>query len=107
MISHAEALALVHAHVATLTSESVASADAEGRVLAEVLSSPAELPPFDNSAMDGFALATAGTGALADSEHVVSGTVAAGQDVGAAATGTAWEIMTGAGARERRCGGAD
>ncbi|RBH69909.1 molybdopterin molybdenumtransferase MoeA, partial [Xanthomonas oryzae pv. oryzae] len=56
MISHAEALALVHAHVATLTSESVASADAEGRVLAEVLSSPAELPPFDNSAMDGFAL---------------------------------------------------
>ncbi|RBF07540.1 molybdopterin molybdenumtransferase MoeA, partial [Xanthomonas oryzae pv. oryzae] len=61
MISHAEALALVHAHVATLTSESVASADAEGRVLAEVLSSPAELPPFDNSAMDGFALATAGT----------------------------------------------
>lgn len=97
MISHAEALALVHAHVATLTSESVASADAEGRVLAEVLSSPAELPPFDNSAMDGFALATAGTGALADSEHVVSGTVAAGQDVGAAATGTAWEIMTGAG----------
>ncbi|UNE64721.1 molybdopterin molybdotransferase MoeA [Xanthomonas oryzae] len=97
MISHAEALALVHAHVATLTSESVASADAEGRVLAEVLSSPAELPPFDNSAMDGFALATAGTGALADSEHVVSGTVAAGQDVGAAATGMAWEIMTGAG----------
>ncbi|WP_256967026.1 molybdopterin molybdotransferase MoeA, partial [Xanthomonas oryzae] len=97
MISHAEALALVHAHVATLSSESVASADAEGRVLAEVLSSPAELPPFDNSAMDGFALATAGTGALADSEHVVSGTVAAGQDVGAAATGTAWEIMTGAG----------
>lgn len=66
-------------------------------MLAEVLSSPAELPPFDNSAMDGFALATAGTGALADSEHVVSGTVAAGQDVGAAATGTAWEIMTGAG----------
>lgn len=97
MISYAEALALLHAHVATLTSEWVASADAEGRVLADALSSPAELPPFDNSAMDGFALATAGAGALADSEHVVSGTVAAGQDAGAAATGAAWEIMTGAG----------
>ncbi|CCF70290.1 molybdenum cofactor synthesis domain protein [Xanthomonas citri pv. punicae str. LMG 859] len=47
--------------------------------------------------MDGFALATAGMGALADSEHVVSGTVAAGQDAGAAAIGAAWEIMTGAG----------
>ncbi|MCL1532622.1 molybdopterin molybdotransferase MoeA [Xanthomonas nasturtii] len=97
MISYAEALALIHTHVATLTSEWVASADAEGRVLAAPWSSPAELPPFDNSAMDGFALATAGAGAPADSEHVVSGTVAAGQDAGAAATGAAWEIMTGAG----------
>ncbi|PPV07500.1 molybdopterin biosynthesis [Xanthomonas bromi] len=97
MISYAEALALVHAHVATLASEWVACADAEGRVLAEALSSPAELPPFDNSAMDGFALATAGAGALADSDYVVGGTVAAGQDAGAAAIATAWEIMTGAG----------
>ncbi|MBV6898037.1 molybdopterin molybdotransferase MoeA [Xanthomonas euvesicatoria] len=97
MISYAEALALVHAHVAPLASEWVASADAEGRVLADALSSQAELPPFDNSAMDGFALATAGMGALADREYVVSGTVAAGQDAGAAAIGAAWEIMTGAG----------
>ncbi|WP_017170827.1 molybdopterin-binding protein [Xanthomonas phaseoli] len=97
MISYAEALALVRAHVATLASEWVASADAEGRVLADALSSQAELPPFDNSAMDGFALATARMGALADSEYVVSGTVAAGQDAGAAASGAAWEIMTGAG----------
>ncbi|AOD15020.1 molybdopterin molybdotransferase MoeA [Xanthomonas fragariae] len=97
MISYAEALALVHQQVATLTSEWVDSAAAEGRVLAEALSSPAELPSFDNSAMDGVALATAGLGASAGSEHIVIGTVAAGEDAGAAATGTAWEIMTGAG----------
>lgn len=96
MISYAEALALIHHHVTTLPAEWVASVDAEGRVLAEALLSTAELPPFDNSAMDGFALATAGAGALADSEHVVSGTVAAGQDAAAVATGMAWEVMTGA-----------
>jgi molybdopterin molybdotransferase len=53
------------------------------------------LPPFDNSAMDGFAL-HAGEGTLrAGSEFDVRGTQAAG-DARAAADGDAWEIMTGA-----------
>ncbi|MBB4132084.1 molybdopterin molybdotransferase MoeA [Xanthomonas sp. 3075] len=97
MISYAHALALVHQQVAVLASEWVDSADAEGRVLAQPLSSPAELPAFDNSAMDGFALATAGCGALAGSTHVVGGAIAAGEDAFSAAAGTAWEVMTGAG----------
>ncbi|MFC7521748.1 molybdopterin molybdotransferase MoeA [Xanthomonas populi] len=97
MISYAEALALVHQQVATLASEWVDSADAQGRVLAQALSSPAELPAFDNSAMDGFALVTGSRGAVADSEHVVGGSVAAGEDAGRIASGTGWEIMTGAG----------
>ncbi|WP_349812015.1 molybdopterin molybdotransferase MoeA [Xanthomonas dyei] len=97
MISYAQALAIVHQQVATLASEWVDSTDAEGRVLARALSSPAELPPFDNSAMDGFAIATRGLGAAAGSEHVVAGTVAAGIDADAAEPGAAWEIMTGAG----------
>ncbi|MFO3703840.1 molybdopterin molybdotransferase MoeA [Xanthomonas codiaei] len=97
MISYAEALAIVHQQVATLASEWVHSADAEGRVLARALSSPAELPPFDNSAMDGFAIATCGLGAMAGSEHLVADTLAAGADPLAAAEGGVWEIMTGAG----------
>ncbi|MCC4605003.1 molybdopterin molybdotransferase MoeA [Xanthomonas campestris pv. badrii] len=97
MISYAEALAIVHQQVATLASEWVDSADAEGRVLAQALSSPAELPPFDNSAMDGFAIATRGLGAAEGSEHLIADTVPAGADPAAAAEGAAWEIMTGAG----------
>ncbi|MGL6687319.1 molybdopterin molybdotransferase MoeA [Xanthomonas hortorum pv. gardneri] len=97
MISYAEALALIHQQVATLASEWVDSADAQGRVLAQALSSPAELPAFDNSAMDGFALVTDGRGAMTASEHAVGGTVAAGEDAGGITAGAAWEIMTGAG----------
>ncbi|MCC8626369.1 molybdopterin molybdotransferase MoeA [Xanthomonas vesicatoria] len=97
MISYAEALAIVHQQVTPLVSEWVDSADAEGRVLAQALQSPAELPPFDNSAMDGFAIATRGLGAVAGSEHEVAGTIAAGADAAAAEGGAAWEIMTGAG----------
>lgn len=97
MISYADALAIVHQQIAVLAGEWVDSADAEGRVLAQALSSPAELPVFDNSAMDGFALPTAGRGATAGSEHVIGGSVAAGEDAGGIAAGHAWEIMTGAG----------
>ncbi|AKU49832.1 molybdopterin molybdotransferase MoeA [Xanthomonas arboricola] len=97
MISYADALAIVHQQIAVLAGEWVSSADAEGRVLAQALSSPAELPAFDNSAMDGFALVTAGRGAIAGSEHEIGGSVAAGEDVGGITAGSAWEIMTGAG----------
>lgn len=97
MISYAEALALVQQQVTTLAGEWVDSAAAEGRVLAQTLSSPAELPPFDNSAMDGFAIATGGRGAAAGSAHDVAGTIAAGADALDAEAGAAWEIMTGAG----------
>ena len=69
--------------------------EAEGRILAQHVSSPDALPPFDNSAMDGVALATAGNGARAGSDYVIAGTVAAGE-VPATADGAAWEIMTGA-----------
>ncbi|MCF8826543.1 molybdopterin molybdotransferase MoeA [Xanthomonas campestris] len=95
MISYAEALAIVQQQVAPLASEWVSSTEAEGRILAQHVSSPDALPPFDNSAMDGVALATAGNGARAGSDHVIAGTVAAG-DVPATADGAAWEIMTGA-----------
>lgn len=95
MISYAEALACLHRQVVPLASEWVDSADAQGRVLAQTLLSPDALPPFDNSAMDGVALATGGHGAAAGSEHRIAGSLAAGEDAVHAA-GSAWEIMTGA-----------
>jgi molybdopterin molybdotransferase len=56
-----EALALVLAQVTVLGVEEVALADAAGRVLAEPAMAVADLPPFDSSAMDGFAVRAADT----------------------------------------------
>jgi molybdopterin molybdotransferase len=50
------ALAVIDSHAAALTSESVALAEAAGRVLAEPVRSAVSLPAFRRSAMDGFAL---------------------------------------------------
>ena len=57
-ISHAEALVIVRtvAAEARLASERVAIGRADGRILAQDLVAPIDLPPFDNSRMDGFAL---------------------------------------------------
>lgn len=56
MLGVDEALALIRACCAPLPAEPLALAQAEGRVLAEPIDAPRPLPPFDNSAMDGFAL---------------------------------------------------
>ena len=54
-----------------------------------------DLPPFDNSAMDGFALHIGGTALAAGATFDVAGAQAAG-DAHAVAQSGAWEIMTGA-----------
>ena len=51
-----EARALVLSRVVPLATERVELAQALGRMLAEPLRAAADLPGFDNSAMDGFAL---------------------------------------------------
>ena len=56
MIGVEQALALVREHSSVQAQEQVALDQAMGRVLAETVLSPTNLPPFDNSAMDGFAL---------------------------------------------------
>jgi molybdopterin molybdotransferase len=56
LISIAEALDLVLAAVPAPQVEQVALLEAFDRVLAEDLISPEDVPPFDNSAMDGFAV---------------------------------------------------
>lgn len=56
MISVEEAQAKVLGGAAPLEIEAVDLAVCEGRVLAQNLVAPHDLPPFDNSAMDGYAL---------------------------------------------------
>lgn len=62
-----EAQARILASIRPLGSETLPLASACGRVLAADVTSPTDLPPFDNSAMDGYALRAADTaGAAAD-----------------------------------------
>ncbi|WP_106402506.1 molybdotransferase-like divisome protein Glp [Actinocorallia populi] len=70
--------------------------EAAGTVLAEPVTAPVDLPPFDNSAMDGYAVRAADLGAL-PAVLPVTGDVAAG-DLGRAEIppGRAVRIMTGA-----------
>ncbi len=56
-----EALALVLAQVRRLPPEEVPVEEAGGRILAEAARATIDLPPFDSSAMDGFAVLAADT----------------------------------------------
>lgn len=96
MIAVGEAQAVVCGQAQRLPAEPVPLEAAFGRVLAADVFSPVDLPPFDNSAMDGFAIRTGGIAIDAGAEFEVHGEQAAGDaDRRVAGTG-AWEIMTGA-----------
>lgn len=95
MIGVEDAIARIRAASSALSAERIAMVDARGRVLAEDVVAPMSLPPFDNSAMDGFALRANGSVIAAGSEFAVEGEQAAG-DAARAARGEACEIMTGA-----------
>ena len=85
---------------AALPAETVALADALGRVLAVDVAAATDLPPWDNSAMDGYAIRAADVAGATEAEPAVlrvTGEVAAGGAVTAAvASGTAVRIATGA-----------
>ena len=95
MIGFDEALALIQREVAVLPARTCAAPDAVGLVLASDVCSGEDLPPFDNSAMDGFALRIGSEPLAVGAELDVAGAQAAG-DTHAIATSGAWEIMTGA-----------
>jgi molybdopterin molybdotransferase len=81
--------------VAPLGVEIVAAPEAVGRVVAEDVRAPFDLPRWDNSAMDGFALRAqdaAAAGALRVSAFVPAGATPAGD----LAPGTAARVLTGA-----------
>lgn len=83
-----------------LKAETVPLANALGRVLAERLASPFDLPAFDNSSMDGFAVRAQDVAAASADHPVVLQVVAdipAGKQVAwALEAGQAARIMTGA-----------
>jgi molybdopterin molybdotransferase len=96
-----EARELLFARVARLPAEEVALLDAMGRVLAQDAKSDIDVAPFDNSAMDGFAMRAADlAGASADSpiSLAIVANIGAGDDVAGIAVGEgqAARIMTGA-----------
>lgn len=95
MIDYDEALRLLLAGVDPLPAGQVSTHDAIGRVLAADVASGESLPPFDNSAMDGFALAAGVDGLGPGTELDVVGERAAG-DGYLRLDGGAIEIMTGA-----------
>jgi molybdopterin molybdotransferase len=96
MIDYEAARKAVFEAARTLGTEEVPLEEAFRRVLAADIVSPRNLPPFDNSAMDGYAVrswdTTAGTVSLRLAGEAPAGTVLAGP----VAPGTAVKIMTGA-----------
>ncbi len=96
MISIQEARSYVLDRVVGLPAVSVSLEDAAGMVLAEPVVAREFVPPFANTAMDGFALIAADT-ADAPVTLEVTGTVAAGARASRPLTvGQAMRIMTGA-----------
>jgi molybdopterin molybdotransferase len=100
LIGVAEAQALVLGGVAPLATEIVPLLDALGRVLAEDIVADADIPPFRNSAMDGYAVRAADlAGARRGTPvrlHVTAEGPAGYAPRGMVMPGTAIRIMTGA-----------
>lgn len=93
------ALATILAHCRRLPAESLPLDRARGRVLAGDVVGDVDLPPFDNSAMDGYAVRAAElAGAEADRPVAlpVAEVVAAGAEPGRLSPGQVHKIMTGA-----------
>jgi len=97
LISADDALArLLAAVTPTARTETVATPDAWGRVLARDIVSSVHVPPEDNSAMDGYAVRIADLVQGAGTVLPVSQRIAAGKPGAPLAAGTAARIFTGA-----------
>ncbi len=94
----AEALEILQSRVEAIgETETVALADALGRVLADDLRAEVASPPHDNVAVDGYALRSADLAADADTALEIAGRAAAGHPVsGPMAPGSAVRVFTGA-----------
>ena len=97
MLSIDAALARVAAGLRPVSEiETVGLLHADGRVLAEDLVAPIDLPPFFNSAVDGYAVRFADLAASGETRLPVGGRVPAGASAAPAMTAQAVRIFTGA-----------
>src|SRR5258707_13702433 len=99
MLELEEALKRILAAIPAAVSESAPLGDALGRVLAERVLSPIDLPVFDNSAMDGYAVRAEDVASANRGSPVtlrLLGKVAAGQTfTGHVTAGTCVRLFTG------------
>ncbi|WP_233171850.1 gephyrin-like molybdotransferase Glp [Dyella sp. ASV21] len=95
LLDPADALQIIREASTQTPTESCPGAAVLGRILRQPVVSASDLPPFDNSAMDGYALGGGVEPLRAGSEWGIEGEQAAGDAMRGNAHG-AWEIMTGA-----------
>ncbi len=94
MVTIEEALRLIHTRVTPVATEIVPIEEADGRVAAEAITARYDLPRFDNSAMDGFAVTLSDAGStLRCRATILAGDTPEGIRV---EKGSAVKIMTGA-----------
>jgi molybdopterin molybdotransferase len=96
MIDIKEALGIIEREIKPLASERIGLADSVGRVLAEDIIADMDLPPFDRSQMDGFAVIADETVNAPVSLQVVGESAAGNGWRGRLKRGHAVRIMTGA-----------
>ncbi len=96
MLEFEEALGRILGTAAPLGAERVGLSDALGRVLAAELCSPGDLPPYDYSAMDGYAVASGDFGGVGPWTLAVRGESQTGHPTPEFSRGTACRIFTGA-----------
>ncbi|AWN47270.1 molybdopterin molybdenumtransferase MoeA [Methylobacterium terrae] len=98
LLSVEDAAALIGARLPVLAGiETVPLAEADGRIAAAAVTAGLDLPPFDNSAVDGYAVRFADLAPGAETLLPVRGRLAAGAaPEGAISAGVAMRIFTGA-----------
>lgn len=97
MMSVDEAVAIIASRVKPVgETEAVALVDADGRILSHDVAAPLPLPPFMNSAVDGYALSGTDLPASGERAFPVAGRVQAGAPAQPALPGQAVRIFTGA-----------
>src|SRR5260370_15595652 len=98
MMSVDEAVAIIAARVTPVREvETVSLAEADGRILASEISAPLPLPPFTNSAVDGYAVRSGDLRPQGEQAFPVRGRVQAGASAQEPArAGHAVRIFTGA-----------
>lgn len=98
MMSVDEAVAIIAARVTAVPEvETVALGEADGRILARDLQAPLPLPPFTNSAVDGYAVRGGDLSQAGERAFQIAGRIQAGATANAAIqAGQAVRIFTGA-----------